>query len=103
MGADVVRLGWRRVVHVAANVAVVVLARDLRYGYPARGPRNVSRLPTGVDDFRYVFWSQEVLGFAFPVLAIGVNKQHVFAGSSVLFVNHQHAGGNTGSVEETGW
>ena len=107
VGADVVRLGRRRVVDVAADVAVEVLGLDLaRWARGGRRPgsRRARRgeRAVGVDDARDVLGAEEVLRLALAVVAVGVDEDDVLALGGACLVHDQDAGRDAGAVEEAG-
>src|SRR3546814_13294129 len=89
MRAYVMRLRRRGVVHVAADVAVVVLGSDLGPRHaPAVGGNLVDvaagQGAVGMDDARDVLGAQEVLRLDLEVVAVGVeDRKSVVGGKSV--------------------
>jgi hypothetical protein len=102
VGAHVVRLGRRGVVDVAADVAVEIFGGDVGHGHEAGVAGHVGAGAIDVDDLGDVFGAQKILGLALAVFAVGVEEEDVAAGGGVLFVEHEHAGGDAGAVEEAG-
>ena len=107
VGAHVVRLGWRGVVHVAADVAVVVFGLDFTDGHAAGVGGYGLPGAVGVHDFVDVFGAQVVLRFAFAVFAVGVDEEHaalvalgIEALSGTGLVEHQDAGRYAGAIKQ---
>ena len=100
VGAHVVRLGRRGVVHVATDVAVVVLRHDLGHRHAASVGGNVLPRAVGVHDFVDVFRAQVVLRLAFAVFAVGVDEEHMLALGGAGLVEHQYAGRDAGAVKQ---
>src|SRR3546814_19002514 len=102
MRAYVMRLRRRGVVHVAADVAVVVLGSDLGPRHaPAVGGNLVDvaagQGAVGMDDARDVLGAQEVLRLALAVVSVGVDVEHMVAFAGPGLFSHTHAGRNCGS------
>ena len=102
VGAHVVRLGRRRVVHIAADVAVAVFGQDLGIRHAARVGRHVLPGAEHVHDLVDVFRPQVVLCLPFAVFAVGVDEQGVVARRAACLVQHQDAGRDAGAVEQVG-
>ena len=100
MGAHVVRFGRRGVVHIAADVAVVVFRFNVRHRHTLGIAVDVMPGAVGVYDFVDVFRPQVVLRLAFAVFAVGIDEQHMIALLGAVFVQDQNAGRNAGAVEQ---
>ena len=85
MGAYVVRLGRRGVVHIAPDVTVVLLGFNFLNRYKPGVALNIFPLTVGMDDFRDVFRTEEVLCLALAIFTIGIDEEDVFAVGSVFF------------------
>ncbi len=102
VGADIVRLGRRGVIDVAADVAVPVLGLDLADGHEAGVAVHILPLAIDVDDFADVLGAEEVLRLALAVFAVGIDEKDLFPVGSAFLVHHEDAGGNAGAVEQPG-
>ena len=100
MGAHVVRFGRRRIVHIAADVAVVVFRFNVRHRHTLGIAVDVMPGAVGVYDFVDVFRPQVVLRLAFAVFAVGIDEQYLIALQGTVFVQNQNAGRNAGAVEQ---
>ena len=100
VGAHVVRFGGRGIVHITADVAVVVFCGNLAHGHAAGVGGHVCPGAVGVDDFVHVFGPQVVLGLAFAVFAVGVDKEHLLALCSPRLVEHQDASRYAGAIKQ---
>jgi hypothetical protein len=105
----VMRLGWRRVVGIAADVQVVIVFAQRGVGHDGTQARHLGKGLEGVDDFLDVLGQQMVLCTAFEAFAVGVDEQDLalalgrFAAVVALpLAHHQHAGRNAGAVEQIG-
>jgi hypothetical protein len=93
VGAHVVRLGRRGVVDKAADVAVVVLGRDLGLGDEAGVAGHRFAPPVDVDDLGDVLGPQVILRLALAVFSIGVDEEDVLAlGAPALLMTRMQAG-----------
>ena len=80
MGAHVLRLRFGGVVHVAADVEVVVVGiGNLGLVYQAAVLGNLSLVGEDEIDLLDVLRAQFVLVLAFGVLAVGIDEQHLAA------------------------
>ena len=100
MRPHVMRLRRRRVVHIAADVAVVALFLDLAHWHPPCIARNVPARPVGMHHLVDVLRPQVVLRLALAVLAVGVDEQHRVARRVPRLVQHQDARRNARAVEQ---
>ena len=100
----VLRLGVGRVVHVAADVeVVVVLLDDLRLVHETAVFRQLALLGEDEVDLLNVLGAELVLVLAFGVFAVGIDEEHLAAqGVGLVLVHHEDAGGNARAVEEAG-
>ncbi|OIQ71559.1 hypothetical protein GALL_468230 [mine drainage metagenome] len=100
------RFRRRGVIHIAADIAVVVFGRNFARRYAAGISRDIfsalGEAAVDVDDFGNVFRSQKILCLAFAVFAVCIDEHDVPASSSVLLVHHQHASRDAGAVEQPG-
>lgn len=88
MSAHILGL-WRwGVVHIAADIAVVVLSDDFRLGHPAGIDGDVLVGAVGEDDLVDVFRTQVVLRLAIAVFPVSIDKQHMVALLSAVLVEH---------------
>jgi hypothetical protein len=102
MGADIMGLGRRSVVHIAADVAVPVLGFNLAHRHEAGIAVHRLLLAIDVDDFADVLGAEEVLRLALAVFAVGIDEENLFPVGSALLVHHENAGRNAGAVEQPG-
>jgi hypothetical protein len=79
MGTHVVGFGRRGVVDIAADIAVVIIVAQLRVIDDLGEPIDVGKGAESGDDLLLVLWPQHILRFAFGVLAIRVDEQHLAA------------------------
>ena len=107
------RLGRRSVVHVAADVQVVVVVAQGGDVHHVTQAVDTVEFVVGGGDLLDVFGQQEVLRAALEVFAVGIDKQHLALSlgrlaadpvGAVLLVltQDQDAGGNTGAIEQVG-
>ncbi len=75
IGAHVVRLRRRRIVHIATDITVVVLGLDFAHRRTAGVSGNVVTRTVGVNDLVDVLGPQVVLRLAFAVLAVSVDEK----------------------------
>ena len=100
MGSHIMGLGRRRIIDIAADIAVVVFRGYLRHRHPAGIGGNI-RPPAGaMDNLIDVFRPQMILGLAFAVFPVRIDKQHMVALGGALFIHDQKTGGNAGAVKK---
>ena len=104
VGLHIFRLRIGGVVHIAADVEVVVVGLDdLGLVHQAAVFGDLALVGEDEIDLLDVFGAQLVLVLAFGVFAVGVDEQHLVAqGVGLVLVGHEHAGGNAGAVKEAG-
>ncbi len=104
VGLDIFGLRIGGVVHVAADVEVVVMGfDDLGLVHQATVFGNLAFVGEDEIDFFDIFGAQFVLSLAFGVFSVGVDEEHLVAqGVGLVFVGHDHAGGNPGAVKKSG-
>src|SRR5690606_161792 len=103
MGADVLRLWRRGVVHIPADVEVEVVLAEFGDVHDAGEAWDVAVLLEGGDDLLGVLRLQIVLGAASGVLAVGVDEEDLGAtllGTSGAASQDEDAGRDAGAVEE---
>ena len=100
MGAHVLRLGRRAVVDVAPDVEIVFLGLQAGIGHEPAVGGHLQPVAVDVGDLLDVLGPQAVLVLAFPVLAVGVDEEHVVALARAGLVEHQHAGRDARAVEQ---
>lgn len=76
VGAHIVRLGRRGVVHIAPDVAVVFFRLDFADRHAARVGGNGLAGAAGMHDLVDIFGPQVVLCLAFAVFAVSVDEQY---------------------------
>ena len=113
MSTHIMWLGWWCVIHVTADIQVVVVVAqcgDIHHVAKAVDP---AKFVEGSGDFLNVLGQQVVLRTALEVLAVGVDKQHLALALGrlgadtvgaflLLLAQDQDAGGNTGAIEQVG-
>ena len=101
---DILRLGVGRVVHVAADVEVVVVGvHDLGLRHEARVLGQLALVGEDEIDLLDVLGAKPVLVLALCVFAIGVDEEDLVLESvGLALVADQHAGGDARAVEEAG-
>ena len=102
MGADVLRLGWRRVVDMATDIAVEVFGLDFLDRNDPRIAGHITAPAVYVDYLRHVLRAQEVLRLALAIFAVRIDEQNVLAFRSMLLVHHENAGGDACAVKQAG-
>ncbi len=104
VGLHVLWLGVGRVVHVAADVQVVVVFfRDLLLADEAAVFRQRDFVGEDVVDFLDVLGAEFVLVLALGEFAVGIDEENLVAqGVRLVFVEDDDAGGNAGAVEQAG-
>jgi len=100
--AHVMRLGRRRIVHIAADVAVEVFGFNLFDRYQPGIAFDVLPLAIHMDDLGDIFGTEKVLRLALAIFPIRIDEEDVLALSRTLLVHHQYAGGNACAVEQPG-
>ncbi len=86
MGANIMWLGRRGVVDIAADIAVVVLGGDFRDRDEAGITGDIGALAVSADDLRDVLRTEKVLRLAFAVFAVGIDEEDVRGGSAASFL-----------------
>lgn len=104
MGLHVFGLGIGCVVHVAADVEIVVVGvGDLGLGDEAAVFRQFALVGENEVDLFNVFRAEFVLVFAFGKLPVGIDEEHLVSQVvGLVFIHHQHTGGNARAVKQTG-
>jgi len=104
MRLDVLQILRPCAVDVAGQVEVEIVLgiADLRQRHHAGIARRVGLSGKGVHELVDVLFAKPVLGAVLDEPIGGVDEEDAFAGSGVLFIQHDDAGGNAGPVEEVG-
>jgi hypothetical protein len=100
MRAHILRLGRRRVIHVATNVAVIIFRFDLLDRNNTGITGHILAPAIDIDDLRHVLRPQEVLRLALTIFAVCIDEENILALRRMLLVHHQDAGRNTSPIEQ---
>ncbi|MCY1507971.1 hypothetical protein D9M68_422680 [compost metagenome] len=113
VGTHIMRLGWRRVIHIAADIQVVVVGAQGGDVHHIAEAFDAAEFVEGGGDLLDMLGQQVVLCAALEVFAVGVDKQHLalalgwFGTDAVgafllLLAQDQDAGRDAGAVEQVG-
>ena len=105
MRLDILRFGVGRVVHVAADVEVVVVSvHDLGLRHESRVLEQFTLVSENKIDLLNVLRAKPVLVLALRVFAIGVDEEYpILEFVGLALVADQHTGGDARTVEEARW
>jgi len=101
MRMDIVRFGRRAVIDIAPDIAVELLFFQLcnrdQFAVFVERPS----VPVDISNLLDIFGAQSVLNLALLVFVVGIDKEHLLAGSGTGPVDNQNGGGNAGAVKKS--
>ena len=95
---------WRRrlgIIHIAADIAVVVLGGQRLTAHQSAITVNLNLVVIGITDFLNVFGTERVLVLPLLVLAVGIDEKHALSTAGSRLVDDQQRSRDTRAIEQS--